>query len=253
MIESASRFKSLGFYPKSRSLAQPCSAWHAFSMRQLILDLLPENPPSLANFIPGANLETRAALAGWMGGKAREPFMFLWGESGSGKTHLLRACAAEYIDASDDPDLHGLKDPDGRARDGVAVDNVEALDTEGQIALFDLINHFRAEGHRLLAAASLPPFRLSALREDLRTRLGSALIFQMHVLSDEEKTQALAGQAEARGLALPPGSLEYLLSRMPRDMRSLMGFLVALDRYSLEHKRPITLPLLREVLQHASF
>ena len=103
-----------------------------------------------------------------------------------------------------------------------------------------------------MAAASQPPLQL-ALREDLRTRLGSGLIFRLHALSDEEKISALAAQAKARGLSLPSGALDYLLARVPRDMRSLMAFLVALDRYSLEHKRPITLPLLREVLHHSPF
>ena len=103
-----------------------------------------------------------------------------------------------------------------------------------------------------MAAASQPPLQL-ALREDLRTRLGSGLIFRLHALSDEEKISALAAQAKARGLSLPGGALDYLLARVPRDMRSLMAFLVALDRYSLEHKRPITLPLLREVLHHSPF
>ena len=66
----------------------------------------------------------------------------------------------------------------------------------------------------------------------------------------DEKIDALTTQARARGLHLPPDALEYLLARAPRDMRSLCSFLAALDRYSLEHKRAITLPVLREVLQN---
>jgi DnaA family protein len=88
-----------------------------------------------------------------------------------------------------------------------------------------------------------------ALREDLRTRLGSGLICLLAPLSDAEKIAALAAQAQARGLRLPPEAYPYLLARVPRDMRSLAAVLAALDGYSLEHKRPITLPLLREVLQ----
>ena len=87
------------------------------------------------------------------------------------------------------------------------------------------------------------------MREDLRTRLGSGLICRLQTLSDNEKVAALKTQAKARGLHLSPDALDYLLARAPRDMRSLSGFLAALDRYSLEHKRAITLPLLREVLQ----
>ena len=132
------------------------------------------------------------------------------------------------------------------------MDNVESLSESGQIALFNLFNRLRTNGGRLLTAAGQPPLQLS-LREDLRTRLGWGLIFRVHALSDTEKVSALAAEARSRGLKLPAGSLDYLLVRVPRDMRSLMSFLVALDRYSLEHKRPITLPLLREVLQHSLF
>ncbi|MBP8278447.1 MAG: DnaA regulatory inactivator Hda [Propionivibrio sp.] len=221
-------------------------------MRQLVLDLLPENPPSLDNFVPGANAQALTAVSAWKKARHHEPFLFLWGESGAGKTHLLRACSSHYVDASAAPDLPGLDAVTGEASDHFAVDNVDALDATGQITLFNLFNRLRAAGGRLLAAASQPPLQL-ALREDLRTRLGSGLIFRLHALSDEEKISALAAQAKARGLSLPSGALDYLLARVPRDMRSLMAFLVALDRYSLEHKRPITLPLLREVLHHSPF
>ena len=221
-------------------------------MRQLVLDLLPENPPSLDNFVPGVNAEALTALAAWKSAYNREPFLFLWGESGAGKTHLLRACSAHYVDATAAPNLPGLDEVIGDASDHFAVDNVDSLDASGQITLFNLFNRLRAAGGRLLTAASQPPIQL-ALREDLRTRLGSGLIFRLHALSDEEKIAALSAQATARGLTLPAGALDYLLARVPRDMRSLMAFLVALDRYSLEHKRPITLPLLREVLQHSPF
>ena len=219
-------------------------------MHQLILDLLPENPPSLDNFVPGENTQALAMLAAWKFGKDSEPFMLLWGESGSGKTHLLRACASEYHDATDDPDLTLLEKQGNTAVvDGMAIDNIEVLSSAGQIVLFDLFNHLRAADHRLLAAASQPPLQLS-MREDLRTRLGSGLTFRLIPLSDQEKMRVLSEQAQARKLPLPPGALDYLLTRAPRDMRCLMACLAALDRYSLEHKRPITFPLLRDVLQH---
>ncbi len=215
-------------------------------MRQLILDLLPENPPSLDNFVAGGNAAALAELAAWKQGESNERFLFLWGEDGAGKSHLLHASRADYCDAASNPDLDGLNEAQGM----LAIDNVEALSTTGQIALFNLFNRLRANGGRLITSATQPPLQL-ALREDLRTRLGSGLIFCVHALSDAEKIAALTAQASSRGLRLPAGSLDYLLARIPRDMRTLMAFLVALDRYSLEHKRPITLPLLREVLNHS--
>lgn len=220
-------------------------------MHQLLLDLLPENPPSLANFVPGGNVEALAALAGWLAPESREPSLLLWGESGSGKTHLLRASGARYFDAAEGPDL-AETGALGDAPELVAVDNVEALSGTGQIALFNLFNRLRAVGGRLLTAATQTPQNLT-LREDLRTRLGSGLIFRLASLTDEEKLTALAAQASSRAMRLPAGALDYLLARAPRDMRHLMALLVAIDRYSLEHKRPITVPLLREVLQTSAF
>ena len=213
-------------------------------MRQLILDLLPVAPPSFDNFVTGSNTEAMTGLAAWLAPTNRESVFLVWGEAGAGKTHLLRACPAAYCDAREDPELSALP----LAHDFHAVDHLEALVDGGQIVLFNLINRLRTGGGRLLAAADVPPLRLT-LREDLRTRLGGGLVYRLQPLSDAEKVAALADQARARGLVLPPEAFSYLFSRAPRDMRSLAALLLAIDRYSLEHKRPITLPLLREVLQ----
>ena len=218
-------------------------------MRQLILDLMPESAPSLDNFVVGSNGEALTGLAAWLSADNRESSLFFCGDAGVGKTHLLLACGAHYCDGASDPDLDGLGAAiEASLADGVfAVDHVGALSADGQIVLFNAFNRLRAAGGRLLTAASLPPQQLT-LREDLRTRLGSGLIYRLHGLTDDEKIAALAGHAGIRGLRLPSEVLAYLLARAPRDMRSLTALLTALDRYSLEHKRPITLPLVREVL-----
>jgi DnaA family protein len=214
--------------------------------RQLLLNLIPDSPPTLENFVAGGNADALTALADWLSAENREPCLFLWGEAGAGKTHLLRACGATCVDATIDPALDTLP----ADADFIAIDNVEALNAEGQIALFNHFNRLRATGGRLLASAEAPPLQLSAmLREDLRTRLGSGLIFRLRPLSDAEKIATLTAQAKQRGMRLSTEALDYVLARAPRDMRSLAAFLAALDRYSLEHKRPLTLPLLREVLQ----
>lgn len=213
-------------------------------MRQLILDLVPAQPPTLENFAAGGNAEALTGLAAWLTAATPDTCLFLWGESGAGKSHLLAASGAACADAGNDPALAGL--PEDAAF--VAVDNVEALNADGQIALFNRFNRLRAAGGRLLAAARVPPLQL-ALREDLRTRLGSGQIHRLRPLSDDEKRTALAAQARERGMSLAPEALDYLLARAPRDMRSLAAILAALDRYSLEQKRPLTLPLLRSVLQ----
>ena len=87
------------------------------------------------------------------------------------------------------------------------------------------------------------------IREDVRTRLGWGLVFQTQLLSDNEKIQALEGAAKARGLVLSSDVLPWLLNRFYRDMPNLMALLDAIDAYSLETKRPVTLPLVRDLLQ----
>ncbi|MDR2838089.1 MAG: DnaA regulatory inactivator Hda [Azonexus sp.] len=214
-------------------------------MRQLLLDLLPDSPPSLDNFVPGGNGETLAALTGWLAGMtqtAAETCFCLYGPEGCGRSHLLRASGFRYVDAVDNPALRGIEH--GAA---LALDNVDRLDAEGQIALFNFFNRQKAAGGRLLTAASQPPQHL-AVREDLRTRLGSGLIYRLQILSDAEKAAALAAQAKERALKLPPNALDYLLRHASRDMRALSALLVALDRYTLEYQRPVTLPLLRQLL-----
>jgi DnaA family protein len=128
------------------------------------------------------------------------------------------------------------------------VEDCDLLSEEHQIAAFALFNQVKEAGGSWIASANQAPAQLK-LREDLRTRLGWGLIYELHGLSDEEKLDALSKSAESRGLSLSPGVLPYLLTHARRDMPSLSAMLDALDRYSLETQRPITLPLLRELLQ----
>ena len=90
---------------------------------------------------------------------------------------------------------------------------------------------------------------LPILREDLRTRIGQSLIFEVKALTDTDREAILAAQAATRGLRLEPEIVQYLLRHGRRDLTSLLRTLDALDAASLERKRAITLPLLREVLQ----
>lgn len=211
-------------------------------MRQLILELIPDSPPTLDNFVAGTNNETVSALTEWLAGGLSDTSFCLYGEAGCGRSHLLQASHFTYIDAKTTPSLN-----QSPTSDHLAIDNVDALDAEGQIALFNHFNRLKMVGGMLLTAAAQPPVHLS-LREDLRTRLGSGLIYRLQTLSDEEKAAALATQAKERALKLSPESIDYLLRHAPRDMRTLSALIIALDRYTLEHKRAVTLPLLRELL-----
>lgn len=223
-------------------------------MRQLLLDLPAEKPQTLDSFVAGVNTELMQLLQRLAQGTPNgldERFVYIWGEAGAGKTHLLQAMRtganALYLagDASED---------DFRYQPATTLyllDDCQKLTPAAQIAAFNLFNQIREQGGCLIAAGAAAPAAL-ALREDLRTRLGWGLIYQLHGLSDEEKIEALNHTATVRGLTLSPGVLPYLITHFARDMRSLSAALDALDQYSLETKRPMTLPLLRDLLQRGA-
>ncbi len=217
-------------------------------MRQLLLDLGTQQPQTLESFVTGKNLELMHQLRQFAERRSAEHFAYLWGEPASGKTHLLHALAAHpatrYLSAVASLDAFAYS-PD---IDCYLLDDCDKLPPESQIAAFTLFNQVRDHGGFMISTGNAAPATL-AVREDLRSRMGWGLIYQVHRLSDEEKITALTQSAQARGLILSPGVLPYLITHYHRDMRSLATMLDALDRYSLETKRAITVPLLRDLLQ----
>jgi DnaA family protein len=203
--------------------------WDFNEMQQLVLDIGPAAEPDFDNYVAGPNAEALERVRSLAAGELREAIVYLWGEPGSGRTHLLRAASRA------NPKL-------------VIGDDVEALDEQAHQRLFAAINAAREGEPPVLAAGSHPPAQL-ALREDLRTRLAWGLVYQLKPLSDADKVVHLRAQAARRGLRLPDEVVGYLLTRLPRDLPSLNAVLDALDRYSLAAKRPVTLPLVRQALE----
>lgn len=195
--------------------------------RQLALPIQPPPAPTLENFVPGGNAELLERLRELRAGRCAEAVLYLWGAPGSGRSHLLQASAREGV---------------------VLADDVERLDAPGQAALFTAINRAREAGSTVLAAGPLPPAQL-ALREDLRSRLAWGLVYEVKPLTDEERSVYLLGEAARRGLRLSDDVAAYLLSHVRRDMVSLGTILDHLDRTSLEQRRAVTLPLVRDALR----
>jgi len=222
--------------------------------QQLLLDIGPEaTPPTLTNFVAGDNIELVARL-GALGDPGVFDQVYLWGPPGCGRSHLLRGTlAAAQAQGRPVCFVEGaqlgaeLALPPGSL---VIVDDVDALNETAQITLFRTFNAARLVGLALLLAGNEPPLRLrQTLREDLRTRIGSALIYEVRPLGDAEKAEALRHYGESRGMRLDDALIGYLLHHGRRDLPSLLAVLDAADRVSLELKRPLTLPLLREILQ----
>ena len=229
-------------------------------MKQLLLDISPPCLPTLENFVPGRNLELFQTLKKILEGHEQERFIYLWGVNGCGKSHLLQAVVESFIQYKLDAAYINcgitqnfeMEFPVVDKINCLAIDDVDHLNSSTQIDLFNLYNHIRDECQSLmLVSGSVAPSQLN-LREDLVTRLGWGLIYQVHELSDDEKIQAMKKHAKRKGFELTQDVCNYLLRHVKRDLPSLIVTLDALDLYSLREKRPITIPMLRELLLPAS-
>ncbi|MCM1128751.1 MAG: DnaA regulatory inactivator Hda [Alistipes senegalensis] len=218
-------------------------------MRQLLLDIGKKSLPSLDTFVAGRNEELLSLLFLIARRNAPERFIYLWGDSAVGKTHLLKALA-QYPDSRyipPDSDSSRFQYDPGTTL--YLMDDCEKLSPEKQAEAFSLYNAVRAGAAYLVVASAVSPALLPA-RDDLKSRMSWGLAYRVHGLTDEEKINALKQAAGERGIVLSPDVLPYLITHYPRDMRSLVVMLDALDSYSLQTKRAITLPLLREMMQN---
>jgi len=227
-------------------------------VKQLVLDLRPDRPLTLENFVPGSNaelLENLTQLAAVSPGKTPHPcHLYLWGTSGSGRSHLLRATVARALGEGRPAFFLSAKEiaaflpEDENAL--LAIDDVDQLSSDAQIALFNAFNRARTKAQSLLLSGPVAPKGLApGLREDLRTRIGQSLVFEVRPLDDATRSAILYSLAARCGLRLTEEVAGFLLTHARRDPPGMAAVLDALDTASLEHKRPITLPLLRELMQ----
>ncbi|MDD3676698.1 DnaA regulatory inactivator Hda [Thauera propionica] len=225
-------------------------------MKQLVLDIRPDAPPTLENFVAGANAELVAMLSLQASlttaGQLPARHLYVWGAPGSGRSHLLRATVAMAREHGRPTHLLAAEDIDDGLPETadalVAIDDVDQLSADAQIGLFNAFNRSRGNGQSLLLTGPVAPLGLR-LREDLRTRIGQCLIYEVQPLDDDSRATILATLAERRGLRLADEVVDFLLRHGRRELSSLLAVLDALDAASLERKRPITLPLLREMMQ----
>ena len=215
-------------------------------MTQMLLGIAPEWIPALDNFVAGRNVELLSALRQALAATTDDRRLYIWGETGSGRSHLLQA-AVEAAQAAGQSAVYACGEVPEEAQ-VVAVDDAETLDDTAQIALFALYNRMRDSGGMLLVSGTQAPAFLT-LRDDLRTRLGWGLVYQVQALNDAEKAQALRQHAQARGFELPNEVTTYLLRHGRRDLPALLATLDALDEHCLRLKRLASVPLLKEVMR----
>jgi DnaA family protein len=221
-------------------------------VKQLALGVRLRADAVFDSFWPGPNGEIVAALRA----PSTTP-LWLWGAAGSGKTHLLQAvCAATGESAAYFPLARSLALPPealaGFERSGVlCIDDADAVagDLAWERALFRVFNEAAELRTRLIFAAAAPPRQAEWRLEDWRSRAAASVVYQLRDLDDAGRIEALRLRAAQRGLQLPYETSEYLLKRMPRDLRSLFEVLDLLDEASLAAQRRLTIPFIRDALE----
>lgn len=187
-------------------------------------------------------------------------FLYLWGEQGTGKTHLLLAIA-EQFQLSDRQaiylslaDLRRQSQPEIlqslEHTDLICLDDLDAIAGHAgwQEAIFHCFNRLQLAEGKLVVAGLANPAHIQLSLPDLRSRLATALIYQLPALDDPEKQQALIRQAQSRGLTMSEEVANYLLRHHSRDMVVLIALLQKLDKASLQKQRRLTVPFVKQVL-----
>ncbi|MGC4088214.1 MAG: DnaA regulatory inactivator Hda [Polyangiaceae bacterium] len=225
---------------------------------QLLLRLQPRADARLADFAAAGHDLLLAALHDFL--HQDSSLLYLHGEPGSGRSHLLAAlCAeAEVLGLSavllpmggmreEDPALlQGLE-----SQDLIALDDVDAVAGRPvwEEALFHLFNRARARGCRLVFAARQAPAPAGFHLPDLVSRLSLAPLWALELPDDAGREALLQAAASRRGLVLEPELRRYLVQRGPRGSGRLLALLETLDRQSLVAGRRLTIPFVRPWLE----
>lgn len=226
---------------------------------QLALNFRRRDASSFENFYAAANREAVDCVQDWLRDTPLLPdrrSLYLWGESASGKTHLLEAACryvqeqgavARYVPLSM-PEIQPAALEASEHAFLICLDDVQHV--AGQPAwestLFAFYELARTTGARLLVAASVAPAYAGFRMADLATRFAGGSVYQLHGLRDDEKIAAMQLRARNRGFELPSDAGRYILQRYPRDLASLFALLDRIDTVSLARQRRITIPFLRE-------
>lgn len=217
---------------------------------QMPLALQPPRRPTFDNFVSGPNA---AVLATLCDGLESGGWYFLGGPDGSGRSHLLTAVfnerhrrgqATHFIGAADSRQRALLEHAAG---DWMVVDDVDALagDAEGERALFNALNRWRADRSGVLMSGhGRDRFELP----DLRSRLGQATRLTLRPLDETDLAELIRQLAAGHEVPLGRGTVDYILSRAPRNAGTIVTLMEQCARQALAERRAVSIPLVREVL-----
>ena len=196
-------------------------------MDQLILNISPPEKKTFDNYVFGKNAEIVATLKDFDSKNCGFQIIYLLGVEGSGKSHLLNALKNPLIEK---------------------IEDLQDMDTQEHTKLFNLINEIKSNDKKIIITGNQSPDEIKNMREDLLSRLKWGLVLHIKPLSDEDKFKVITNQSQERGFYIEEKVIQYCLRHLRRDLHTLINTLHALDEWSLKTKRPITINLLKELL-----
>ncbi len=207
---------------------------------------------------PGQNQSVRQHLENILSGDDSKN-IYLWGQPGTGKSHLLQAmCTAAakiqlsiaYIPLVQANSLAPQMLEGLEYLALVCLDDIDCIagNSEWEQAIFHLYNQLRDSQTPLLITARHSPKGSPVQLPDLKSRLAWDHVYHLLPLDEKAALRALQRRAESRGFDLPDEVAGYLLKRVSRDMHSMFAILDKLDRESLIARRKLTIPFVKNLL-----
>lgn len=197
--------------------------------------------------------------------------LFVYGPVGVGKTHLLHAIANkmfeskpdmrilyssterftdELIKALEKDDIEGFR---ARYRniDVLLIDDIQMLSGREatQQEFFHMFNHLYNSSKQIVLCSDRPPAEISALETRLRSRFEGGLIIDIKVPTFEGRRQILVNLSQRDGFSLSTEVLDYMAFYLDSSVRELEGGFNRITAYSSLMKEPITVTLVRKVLE----
>ena len=202
--------------------------------------------------------------------KAYNP-LFVYGESGLGKTHLLHAIGhyaqhlftgarVRYVSSEEFTNdfINSLRDDKQHAFqrryrdvDVLLVDDIQFLENKErtQEEFFHTFNTLHNANKQIVITSDRPPQQLSTLEDRLRTRFQWGLITDVQPPDIETRIAILRKKAASDRLTAPPDVLEFIASKIATNIRELEGALIRVTAFASLNRQPVDLSLAEIVLK----
>jgi len=202
--------------------------------------------------------------------KAYNP-LFVYGESGLGKTHLLHAIGhyaqnlypgikVRYVNSEEFTNdfINSIRDDRAQAFhsryrdvDVLLIDDIQFLQgkVQTQEEFFHTFNALHNSNKQVVITSDVPPKQLQGFEERMRSRFEWGLLTDVQPPDLETRIAILRKKAIGDALQVPDDVMEYIASRISTNIRELEGALIRVTAFASLHRQPITVTLADVVLR----